>query len=353
MKRADINAQFEWDLAIRASIISNGRKYIDFTSGIFCANVGHRNLTVQLAVLEAINRIGPHTYTYATQIRRDYERELLRFTGFDAVHLFTTGSEAVEAAMRLCQMRYGGIYSGPYECSFACLEGTFHGKTWGPREILWPQKESMLPRRGVVAIIEGYRGWDCHFWSRDSVLKPEDSEKIHIWDEIQSGFGRTGTKFAYEQYVVTPDIMVIGKGMCNGYPGSAVLANGKWAETLEANHDEFSSTHGGNPITCAAGLAVIEEYERLGLPNQDRCKQLQDGLRAIWPNTNGRGMVAAMLTETEDQATNIVLAARAAGLLLVHTGKASVKIGPPLTITEEQLTEGLTILKGVVCAMQG
>ena len=173
-----------------------------------------------------------------------------------------------------------------------------------------------------------------------------------IVDEIQSGFGRTGKKFAYEHYNdLHPDILVVGKGQGNGFPVSAICCNGKAAETLRSYHDEFSSTHGGNPVACAAGLAVIEYFEKEGVIRQAEQKGhiLHDWLEVLCPlEHRGIGMVAAILTETTEQATMIVERCRDRGLLLVHTGKASVKMGPPLTITVEQLVAGVKILGEVI-----
>jgi acetylornithine/succinyldiaminopimelate/putrescine aminotransferase len=339
------NRQFRWQRADNATVWSYGRAFTDFTSGIFCANVGHNNPVVNDAVAAAIAKYGPHTYTYDTGLRNTYERELLAWTGYDAMQLFTTGSEAVEAALRIARWDVGP------DATVYKLADTFHGKTYGPMETLTTY--NVLPGKMRTGIIEGYRGWDARFWSQETVDLIKSAE-IVIFDEIQSGFGRTGTRFAYQHYDgLAPDLLVIGKGMCNGYPGSAVLARGEMAEIMSVNQEEWSNTHGGNPITCAAGLAVLGVIDRGKIPDQESCALLQYRLREIWDDVSGRGMVAALLTKSVEDADQIVLAARDKGLLLVHTGKASVKIGPPLTISYEQLATGLVILEEVLCVMLG
>ena len=177
--------------------------------------------------------------------------------------------------------------------------------------------------------------------------------RLICFDEIQSGFGRTGRKFAYEWYGIEPDLLVVGKGSHSGFPGSAVLA--RRASLLEPFREDFSSTHGGNPLACAAGLATIEEFERLNLVEEAARKGevlhgFLDSLDAEGFRFNARGLVAALLVDGSDSADRIVRLCRDKGLLVVHTGKPSVKIGPPLTIPDDVLLEGLEILKGVLSA---
>jgi acetylornithine/succinyldiaminopimelate/putrescine aminotransferase len=147
-------------------------------------------------------------------------------------------------------------------------------------------------------------------------------------------------------------MIVTGKGQGNGFPISAVLANGRCAEVLRGYSDEFSSTHGGNPVACAAGLAVIEVFEPEEIVHDTyRNSDLLQGrlTSSCQFPSEGKGMVAAILTPSADVATEIVLKCREKGLLVVHTGKASVKIGPPLTISSEDLEKGLEILMEVAC----
>jgi 4-aminobutyrate aminotransferase-like enzyme len=226
------------------------------------------------------------------------------------------------------------------------------------------------PNAGGV-LLESYRGWDAHFWDKKWIqdLRAYCTEHriLFCFDEIQSGFGRTGKFFAYEHYEVQPDLVCIGKAMGGGLPVSGLLGS----KVLLDLPGDLSSTHSGWPLGCAAGLAVLEEFERLDLVKGAKRKgeTLQHRLYEIvasymWCYASGEGMVAAILTETGEQAKNIVNACYARGLLVVHTSKwkwddtlqknvlvhlPSVKIGPPLTIPDEQLEKGLDILEGVLC----
>jgi len=353
-----MNREFRWDIAHDAWVYDGRDRYIDFTSGIFAVNTGHGNVKIETAIRIQLAKGLVHAYTYGTEIREEYERRLCEWTGYEDCALFTTGSEAVEAALRVMRnYRHLGMV---HKTVFG-RENCFHGKTYGSRrKITWINDPMPPSSRQGNWIVEGYRGWDAHFWPDhfiDYLKRKQHGGQLICFDEVQSGFGRTGKKFAYEWYGIKPDILVVGKGSHSGFPGSAVLVRDK--TLLEPWKDEFSSTHGGNPLACAAGLATIDEFERLDLVEEARRKGeiLHNELKKFMGReagifgkcaVSGRGMVAAVLLPDVTIADNIVLNTRNRGLLLVHTGKNSVKIGPPLTIPDDVLLEGLEILGEVL-----
>lgn len=175
---------------------------------------------------------------------------------------------------------------------------------------------------------------------------------------MQAGFGRTGCRFGYQHYDVVPDLLACGKGMGGGVPISGVIGRSEIMDLPDVGN--MSSTHSANPMVCAAGLAVINEIEERNLCEETKRKGeiLFDGLRKIqqnFPNLisyiNGKGLIAAILfSEPKSNQTNALLASRVAercmqkGLLVVHTGRESIKIGPPLTITDDALKEGLSVI---------
>lgn len=353
----------EWGRA-EGHIVWNtkGREYIDFTSGIFVANVGHNNQAVYSS-RGATNLY--HAYNYPTPIRRQYVDALYAKTGFECVALFCEGAVAVEAALRV--MKKANPEAGIYT-----FKGSFHGKTWGTQDIIQeidPDDERAIYEHSWGNwIIESYRGWDAHFWDKGLIWSIWDNahpkgQGLMCFDEIQSGFGRTGRFFAYEYYGVKPDLVVFGKAAGGGLPLSGVLGPKK---LLDLSGD-LSATHSGWPMGCAAGLAVLEEMERLELVkeaerkgkilhyrlrNLKKRKLAHDELYTFSEdyrfNVYGRGMVAAILTNTVEEANRIVSDCYHKGLLVVHTGRESVKIGPPLTISDEALKKGLDILEEVL-----
>ena len=211
-------------------------------------------------------------------------------------------------------------------------------------------------------ILETFQGWGAVFYPEDYVKSVRnfcnENEIILAFDEMQAGFARTGKAFGYEHYHVEPDLICCGKGMGNGYPLSGVIGKKEIMDLPEIGN--MSSTHSANPMACAVGLKVIEEIESKNLISETnrKGKILNSALMDIKDKSNGRishvmgkGLIAAILfqdreTNTADGsvASKIARKCYEKGLLVVHTGRESIKIGPPLTITDDALKEGIEVL---------
>lgn len=211
-------------------------------------------------------------------------------------------------------------------------------------------------------MIEPYQGWGAIFYPEGYVETLADYAKkndvVLCFDEIQSGFGRTGKWFAYEHYAVEADLICCGKGMSSGFPLSGVLGRADLMDLPDVG--SMSSTNSANPLACAAGLATLETFleEDLVAESQRKGELLKKGLLALQNRFPDRisyvfsqGMVAAVLlkdpvTGRADGVTASRVCERAMqkGLLLVHTGRESIKMGPPLTIPDAALLEGLAVL---------
>lgn len=319
------------------------KQYIDFqsgaglgeNSGIFAGILGPRPRAVIEALELAMRKYGLHTYTYPTEIRQEYERRLCEWAGYEACALFSDGSRAVEAAMQII----GGTWKGDIRAIADC----FHGKTAGPRILLY---RTEWPNWGHW-IIEGYRGWDAHFWPDSLIDHLKECQRqgyLICFDEIQSGFGRTGKKFAYEHYGIKPDLIVTGKAQGSGFPVSAVLGPRSLLDKAD-----LSCTHGGNPLACAAGLATLDEIERLNLIEESARKghilhSKLGEVPGLMGRVKGMGMVAALMFDTVAEADSLVMRCQENGLLVVRTGKGSVKLGPPLIIFDEAIVRGVEII---------
>lgn len=328
---------------------------VDFSSGIFAANLGHWDWNRLTDAAYCNGRLPSlHAYHWDTDIKDEYKRRLLELTGFDEALFFSDGTTAVEAAIRIFR------HNTPESYLYA-VKDAFHGRSYGPmhtfsrrtvRDLLI-LNNTMHPRPALI--MEGYRGWDAHFWDQDGpeFIHAIDDAPFLIFDEIQSGFYRTGKLFAYQWYPIRkPDLVVIGKGMGNGFPMSGVLVRSK--DLLPPDYeDEFSSTHGGNPLAMAFGLAALDGYQNyLTETMNEPYRQIVDLLasRAVGYQhkgfdvcLNGHGMVAAILMP-EAKATEVFKECLRRGLMCVHTGKDSLKIGPPLTISDNELERGIGIL---------
>ncbi len=368
-----------------------GNEFIDFTSGIFVANIGHCNESLIEALNEANDLGALHSYTYATEIRVEYLEKLTRWSEFEKAFLVSSGTEATEAALKL--MRLYGQKFGKRRPGIICIEGNWHGRTMGaqmmssdPRQKAWiglqdpnitylpfPHPDiiaameddgtrffehyitRILPARMITeddlcgVMLETFQGWGALFYPVGFVKAIErwcnEYGVLLCFDEMQAGFARTGKKFGFEHYGVTPDLICVGKGMGGGVPLSGVLGRAKLLDLPEVG--EMSSTHSANPLCCAAGLAVINEIDRLDLVKEAERKGnlLHDALgRLPGVRVFGRGMIAAVHFADGDLASRVAERCMEKGLLVVHTGRESIKIGPPLTIPDDALIEGVAVL---------
>jgi len=400
-----------WDHAVDFQISDKyGNTWIDFSSTIFVANAGHANPEICEALKKTIDRKLLHSYTYYTEIRRDYIKKLIEFTPsqFEKAFLLSSGTEATECALKL--MRLQGKANGKQKPGIVSFEESMHGRTLGsqmmggtatarewigyedpnihrlPFPYPWKLKDEsgrqvsgdalfsahieQLKKKGINPetdicgfILESYIGWGAVFFPVDYVQAlvsyAHKHDIIVTFDEIQAGFGRTGTLFAYQHYGVEPDLICCGKGISSSLPLSAVLGTRKIMDLPDIG--SMSSTHSANPLCCAAGLANIEFIGSHNLVDESKRKGkiLIEGLKAIrkkFPDriseVLGKGLVAAILiidpkTRLPDPLTASLICEKAMhkGLILVHTGRESIKMGPPLTIPDEALLEGLKVLE--------
>ena len=380
-----------------------GNCWIDFTSTIFVANVGHSNEKVIEAIKKTLENPLLSCYAYSNEIRANYLEKLISFVGkpFEKAFLLSAGTEATEAALKL--MRMHGQKIGKKKLGIICLDGNWHGRTLGSQmmsgnkkqkdwigfhdpniyHISFPYpwildkkssleilKESILDLESVGVDIENdicgfmletFQGWGAIFYPKEFVKAiREVCSKNNIlltFDEMQSGFARTGKKFGYEHYDVSPDLICVGKGMGGGVPLSGVIGRKVIMDLPDIGN--MSSTHSANPMVCAAGLAVLEEINNRNLikVTQEKEKILFGKLNNIkkkYPNKVsyifGKGLIAAILFKNDNNKPDSNFTSKVAekclqkGLLVVHTGRESIKLGPPLVITNDALHEGLDVL---------
>ena len=394
-----------WDRAEDFSIYDKyGNKWIDFTSTIFVANIGHGNQNVCNAVGEVLKKPLLHSYAYVNEERVRYHQKLVEFAGppFEKAFLLSAGTEATEAALKL--MRMNGQKNKKRRLGVICIEGNWHGRTMGaqmmsgkPSQKEWigyhdpnihhipfpypwvlngksGQEFLEMGLRNLVEsgidlkkdicgfMLETFQGWGAVFYPKDFVQAIEKICKknnlLLTFDEMQSGFGRTGMNFGYQHYGVKPDLLCCGKGMASGFSLSAVIGSAEVMDLPEVGN--MSSTHSANPIVCAAGLATLEEIQRLDLVREterqgkiffEKLNELKEKYpdRISW--VLGNGLIAALIfkipgIQKPDTVFPSLVSEKAMqkGLLVVHTGRESIKLAPPLTISEEAIIEGIDVL---------
>ena len=391
---------------------SCGNCWIDFTSTIFVANAGHANPHIISALKKTIDHKLLHTYTFPHEIRAKFLKKLIEITPnqFEKAFLLSAGTEATECALKLMRM-YGQTIRST-KLGIISFQGAMHGRTMGaemlkgdpitsawigyrdpnmyhlPFPYPWAKKDSLdkkydwgkhfeedmsaLKANGLIFdniagfIIESYQGWGAIFYPKDYIQAlAEFATKYNIlitFDEIQGGFGRSGKLFVYQHYEVEPDLICLGKALSGGLPLSAVVGRREIMDLPEVG--SMSSTHSANPLCCAAGLANLEEIESRNLVSESARKgeilhKWLDILKKKYPEriayVFGKGLLAGIIfVEPETGKPDGLFASRVCekamqkGLLLVHTGRESIKIGPPLTIPDDALKEGLDVLNEAI-----
>jgi len=392
-----------WDKAKNFNIFDiAGNKFIDFTSTIFVANIGHSNPRLIKYIKLALSKNFLHSYAYINKIREKYIKKLILFAGknFQKAFLMSAGTEATEAALKL--MRMHGQKQRKRKVGSICFEGNWHGRTMGaqmmsgnikqkewigyqdpniyhlPFPYPWIlknnesekflidslkkiEKKINLKKDICGVMIETFQGWGAIYYPKEYVkLLFKICKKNNIlitFDEMQSGFARTGYKFGYEYYGVKPDLICCGKGMGGGIPISGVIGKKNIMDLPEVGN--MSSTHSANPLACYAGLAVLEEINKKKLLQNTKDKekilfkklnQIKDKFPKEILYVQGKGLIAALIFNLRSKNNVkkilklIVEECLKNGLLVVYTGRESIKIGPPLTITKDALIEGINVL---------
>ena len=330
-------------------IAEDGNMYIDWTSGIFSSNLGLGNGDFETALWSQIARCY-NTYLFGSRIRDEYLEALTEFTGYESAYMFSSGTEAVEAAYKIARRK-----TRRQGC--CGLTSSFHGKTFGAQIMAGREQDwrgQTAPKETACIILEPYDALTCQLRDEKLIDRLQMMRKEHgiylIVDEIQAGFYRTGTLFGWQHYPSfienPPDMVTIGKAMTNGLPGSAVLGP---SELIDDPSMELSSTNGGNPVICAAGLEVIRQMTAPGFVDHvvSLSSVFERGLNSLVQPVRCVGMVGSIWLNTKEEADDIVMELAKQGLLVVHTGKNTIKLGPPLNITISCLENAIKILRGV------
>jgi 4-aminobutyrate aminotransferase len=393
----------------------DGNEFIDFNSGLAVLNVGHCHPRIVSAITEQTKKLIHYSYTdFYYQPIVDLGKELTKITpGTFAKKAFfcNSGAEAIEAAMKMAKWHTRNSL-------FLAYTGAFHGRTIAAVSLT---ASKPVQRRHFFPLVPGvthvpypycYRCPfhlsypECHFWCVDFieeevlakyipaenvaamfvesiqgeggyVVPPDDyftrlrrlldkHNILMIDDEIQSGIGRTGKWFAMEHFNVIPNAVCVAKAIGSGLPIGALISKDEFMDWEGGSH---ATTFGGNPVACAAGLAVIdvirqerllENATKLGAHLLTRLKEMQKKYPIIG-DVRGKGlMVAAEIVKDPDTkefgaelSQEIMMKCFKRGLAIITSGKSTMRFVPPLVITRELLDAGLDVFEGVVKEVAG
>ena len=343
---------------------ADGREYLDFGGGIAVVSLGHRHPAPLAAAQAQLERLWHASNLYRTEPAEELAARLSERFGGARAFFCNSGAEAVEAAVKYARKASG-------KPGVVALEGGFHGRTLGALSVTGqPAKQApfapLVPGVHFVSpndvdALREVAGDDVGLillepilgeggvipLSQEFVAAAADLPPLLCFDEVQTGVGRTGSFFAFEQLGVRPDLVTLAKGLGNGLPIGALLVADEAPAGLEPG--DHGSTFGGNPVSCAAACAVVDEIDDVLLQNvQALGATLASELAATSGVTDvrGRGLLLGAVTATP--AADIVAEARQRGLLVLTAGDNVVRLAPPLTISAADVSTALDILRGCI-----
>ncbi|HXZ44958.1 MAG TPA: aminotransferase class III-fold pyridoxal phosphate-dependent enzyme [archaeon] len=393
-----------WDKAEGCQVYDRyGNMWLDWSSGVLVTNAGHGAKEVKDAILNQVEKGLLHNYCFPSAERAALVQYLAGLCPepLKKVFLLTTGSEATECAVKLSRT-HGQRVGGKRKNGIVSFQAAFHGRTLGAQmiggipalkewivnldpdthqvpfpdgfrtedtrfEVFMGTLEEQRVRPGQVAgvILETYQGGSASFAPKEYIQKLarwcREHNVLLTFDEIQAGFGRTGTLFGFEHYGVVPDLICCGKGISSSLPLSAVIGRPDVMDLY--GPAEMTSTHTGNPVCTASALAslrriveggLVENAKAMGDVLLDGLEQIQKRHPRIIGAVQGRGLVAGLhmvkaggKEPDGDLAFLVVQKAFQKGLLMfapVGVGGATVKIAPPLPIAKDAVLDGLSAL---------
>jgi acetylornithine/N-succinyldiaminopimelate aminotransferase len=342
-----------------------GDEYLDFLAGISVAQLGHCHPRLVRAVQEQAARLMHVGNLFHTEPGTRLAARLAARSIGGKVFLCNSGAEAIECAIKLARRhRRGG--------DFVVLEGSFHGRTMGalsatPQETKQAPFAPLVPgfrvsprggplpvdERTAAVIVEPIQGEGGIHPIDPELLAAaraacDESGALLVFDEIQCGMGRTGTLWAWQQTGVKPDVMTVAKGLGGGLPIGACVASPAYADLLKPG--DHGSTFGGGPVVSTAANAVLDTIDDAFLDAvAAKGERLAAGLRDLGLEVRGRGLMLAFAC---DDAPALVRRLLLEERLVVNaTGPDTVRLLPPLTVSEEEIDEAVRRIADVVRAV--
>jgi acetylornithine/N-succinyldiaminopimelate aminotransferase len=361
-----------------------GKRYLDFTSGIATCNLGHVPETVKQKLEEQLQNLWHCSNLYNIPVQQELAAELVENSCGDQVFFCNSGAEANEAAIKLAR-RYAQKIKGTKKFEIVTFQQSFHGRTLATLSATGQGKiqEGFLPlmpgfrylpfndlealkdissEETCAVLLEMVQGEGGVIpadqeWIEQLAKTCKENNILLMVDEIQTGMGRTGTLFAYEQYGIEPDVVSIAKGLGSGFPIGAIIAKAEVAQAFDPG--SHGSTFGGNPLAVTAGLATVQFIQSTNL--LVNVKELSEFFYAqlqkvkekfsIVENIRGKGLLIGMVVP--GKAVEIVQNAIGKQVLILTAGPDVVRILPPLTASKEEILELIVVLEDIFQGIKG
>lgn len=353
----------------------HGKEYIDCMGGYGVALVGHQNDRVVKAIKEQVDKIITVHSSLYNKTREEFLKTLIGIApkNLTQVHLNNSGAEAVEAAIKFARKFTG-------KKGMVAMKGSYHGKSFGALSLTFNPKykkafeplvekvsfasfgdieslRSVIDEDTAFVILEPIQGESGINVAPEGFLQEvrkvcDEKGILLIFDEIQAGLGRTGRLWACDHWNTTPDILCLAKGIAGGVPMGATLVRPDILASMSKG--EHSSTFGGNPLSCAAGIAalkaltedgLIENSEKMGKIFREGLEKLKEKHTMI-REIRGKGLMIGV--EMKFEVKDILMGLIKEGILMLYSGRNILRILPPLVITEEDITKVLHALDSIL-----
>jgi len=353
----------------------DGKEYIDCMGGYGVALVGHQNQRVNNAIKEQLDKIITVHSSLYNKTREEFLKMLIGLApkGLTQVHLNNSGAEAIEAAIKFARKFTG-------KKGMVAMKGSYHGKSFGALSLTFGPKyrkpfeplvekvsfasfgdieslRSVIDDETAFVILEPIQGESGIIVAPEGFLQEvrklcDEKGILLIFDEIQAGLGRTGRLWACDHWNTAPDILCLAKGIAGGVPMGATLVRPDILASM--NKGEHSSTFGGNPISCAAGIAalkaltedgLIENSEKMGKIFRDGLEKLKEKHTMI-REIRGKGLMIGI--EMKFEIKDILMGLIKEGILMLYSGRNILRILPPLVISEDDITKVLHVLDSIL-----
>jgi predicted acetylornithine/succinylornithine family transaminase len=353
-----------------------GREYLDFVAGIGVNNLGHCNHRVTVAIQKQVQRLMHVSNLYYNEPQVSLARLLVKHSFADQVFFCNSGAEANEAAIKLAR-KAGKARGGSDRYEIITMENSFHGRTLATLTATGQEKlkagfeplvpgfksvpynditavEKAIDHKTAAILVEPIQGESGVQVPRDDYLPGlrklcDEHGLLLILDEVQTGMGRTGRLFAYEHSGIQPDMVTLAKALGNGFPIGALLAKAQVAEAFSPG--SHASTFGGNPVACAAAIAVMETFfgddhllencQRMGeylVRQLNKLAQKYAFVRAV----RGKGLLIGMELGLEGR--QIASECLTEGVVVNCTAEKVLRFLPPLIITQEEIDRLIAVL---------